>query len=50
MNFVDGVDRDMISIALSTAKYGELRKNDTNNAKIKEFGFHGAILMAHWRY
>ena len=53
-DFVDGVDRDMISIALSTAKYGELRKyldNDTNNANVdtgaKEFGlFHGVRVFS----
>lgn len=48
-DFVDGVDRDMISIVLDTATYGELRSfldTGTHNANVdtnaKEFGlFHG---------
>lgn len=48
-DFVDGVDRDMISIVLDTAAYGELRSfldTGTHNANVdtnaKEFGlFHG---------
>lgn len=48
-DYVDGVDRDMISIVLDTATYGELRSfldTGTHNANVdtnaKEFGlFHG---------
>ena len=53
-DFVDGVDRDMISITCDTVTYGELRNfldKDTNNSNVNtdaaEFGrFHGVRIYS----